>query len=401
ACLALWRCPRVGPATYRRVLEALHRPAAFLDPSGLEALPNCLPADAREPLRHPDSRAALIASAETDWLWSQRAGHAIIFEQQSCYPDALRPFADSPPILFTVGNPDVLMLPQVAVVGTRQPSKGGQINAAHFARGLVEQGMVITSGLALGVDAIAHEHALAAQGHTVAVLGNGLDRVYPKSHTDLARRIIEAGSVLVSEFPLGVAPHRKNFPRRNRIMCGLSFGVLVVEAALKSGSLITARIAADQGKDVFAVPGLISNVMVRGCHQLIREGAVLAESVSDILQILAPRFKHALQSDEASPCVDAVESSIARALSSETTSQEVCAASQKMTQASESDELSCLDTLNPLERSVYEVLDTSPLSMDHLVLRTRLTSQELLVQLMLLELKGLVRTVPGGYLRAA
>jgi len=180
----------------------------------------------------------------------------------------------------------VLERPQLAMVGSRRASRPGMDNAQRFARSLGGAGFVITSGLALGIDGAAHQGALDVGGLTVAVLGTGLQRIYPPRHLDLASRIVAGGGALISEFPLDSAPQSANFPRRNRIISGLSLGVLVVEASLSSGSLITARLAAEQGREVYAIPGSIHHPGARGCHQLIRQGATLVESIEDILQAL-------------------------------------------------------------------------------------------------------------------
>ena len=192
---------------------------------------------------------------------------------------------DPPPLLYAHGNIELLCMPQLAMVGSRNPSSSGRQTATDFARHLGAAGLVITSGLALGIDAASHQGALDAGAGTIAVTGTGLDRVYPASHRELARSIAASG-VLVSELPTGTPPLAENFPRRNRIISGLSLGTLVVEAAIRSGSLITARLAAEQGREVFAIPGSIHNPLARGCHRLIREGAKLVETASDVIDEL-------------------------------------------------------------------------------------------------------------------
>ncbi len=203
------------------------------------------------------------------------------------YPPLLMELRDAPDTLYAVGDPDTLHLPAIAIVGSRNPTSGGRDNAFHFARHLAATGFVIVSGLAEGIDAAAHEGALAVGGRTVAVLGHGLDQIYPASNGALAERILKDGA-LVSEYSVGTPPRRGHFPQRNRIISGLCLGTLVVEAARRSGSLITARTAGEQGREVFAIPGSIHNPMSRGCHQLIRQGARLVETADDILSELAP-----------------------------------------------------------------------------------------------------------------
>jgi DNA processing protein len=204
----------------------------------------------------------------------------------SIYPGLLAELVDAPPLLFIAGDPTLLEQPQLAMVGSRRASRPGLDTAQSFARSLAGGGFVITSGLALGIDGAAHQGALDANGKTVAVLGTGLQCLYPARHKALAAAIVEQGGALVSELPLDCPPQAGNFPRRNRIISGLSVGVLVVEASPSSGSLITARLAAEQGREVYAIPGSIHHPGARGCHQLIREGATLVESIEDILQAL-------------------------------------------------------------------------------------------------------------------
>lgn len=238
--------------------------------------------------------------------WAQQSGQAIVTWQDSAYPPLLKQIADPPLLLYVRGDVQLLSQPQLAIVGSRNASKTGRLIASDFAQYLASVGLVITSGLASGIDKAAHEGALAAlkadanqsSGTTIAVVATGLDRVYPATNRDLARQIAESGA-MISEYPLGTKPMAYHFPQRNRIISGLSLGTLVVEAALKSGSLITARTALEQDREVFAVPGSIHNPQVKGCHQLIRQGAKLVESGEDILEelsaILQPQLKVSVQ----------------------------------------------------------------------------------------------------------
>ncbi len=220
---------------------------------------------------------------EQDIEWCLMPNRGLLTWQDPKFPARLREIGGCPPALFFRGDPDLLALPQMAVVGSRTATPQGLETAEGFSAELSRRGLTITSGLALGVDAAAHRGALMAKGPTVAVCATGLDRVYPARHKALAEEIDRSG-LLISEFAPGTAPRAEHFPRRNRLISGLALGVLVVEAARNSGSLITARLAAEQGRDVFAIPGSIHNVMARGCHQLIRNGAKLVESVDDILE---------------------------------------------------------------------------------------------------------------------
>ena len=226
------------------------------------------------------------AEAERGLRWlAEGEQRFILCREDEYYPPLLHEIADPPPVLYGIGRPELLCLPSLAIIGARNPTAQGQANAAAFAKSLTALGTVVVSGLAAGIDAAAHEGALDAGGTTVAVLGTGADRVYPAQHHHLAHRIADRGA-LVSEFPLGTPPLPGNFPRRNRIISGLSRGCLVVEAALASGSLITARHAVAQNREVFAVPGSIHSPLAKGCHALIKQGAKLVESIDDIVQEL-------------------------------------------------------------------------------------------------------------------
>ncbi len=222
---------------------------------------------------------------DIEWLVEEDSHLVSILDD--AYPDLLREIPDPPALLYIKGNPTVLSLPQLAVVGSRNPTHGGIANAKAFAGTLVSAGLLVTSGMALGIDAAAHIGALDAGGNSIAVTGTGIDRIYPAGNHALAHRIVEHGA-LVSEYPLATPPLRENFPRRNRIISGLSLGVLVVEAALRSGSLITARLANEQGREVFSIPGSVHSPQSKGCHQLIRQGAKLVETATDIMEELGP-----------------------------------------------------------------------------------------------------------------
>ena len=228
---------------------------------------------------HAPDAAALAADRE--WIARDRIALLDAFDPR--YPPLLTHLRAAPALLYVRGDLETLRLPQLAIVGSRSPTLPARCHAMRFAAELSRQGLTITSGLALGIDAAGHEGALRAGGRTVAVLGSGLDRIYPAQHRQLAARIAASGA-LISEFPRGTAPLRMHFPQRNRIMSGLSLGTLVVEAARGSGSLITADFALEQGREVFAIPGSIHNPLTRGCHALIKSGAKLVESTRDIFE---------------------------------------------------------------------------------------------------------------------
>ncbi|MBC2653910.1 DNA-protecting protein DprA [Pseudomonas sp. MSSRFD41] len=282
ARLRLHGLPGLGPMRFKRLLQAfggaakaLSAPAAAWQSLGLPAA--CAEARRSATVRE-DARRALA------WIDGQ-ARHLLMWDQPG-YPALLAQLEDAPPLLFVAGDPTILESPQLALVGSRRASRPGLDTAAAFSRNLAAAGFVITSGLALGIDGAAHRAALEVGGRTVAVLGTGLENCYPQHHRELARAMVEQGSALVSEFALDTGPRPEHFPRRNRIISGLSLGVLVVEASVASGSLITARLAAEQGREVYAIPGSIHHPGARGCHQLIRDGAVLVESVQHILETL-------------------------------------------------------------------------------------------------------------------
>lgn len=300
AWLRLLLTPGVGPQTARRLLALCGLPQhIFRQPAVWQG--HVSAAQAAALLREPADLAALV---QTTWQWlhgpaGEGTARRILTLADSAYPSALLATDDPPLLLHAMGMAEVLTQDQpftslrcIALVGSRAPTAQGLQHAHQFGRALREAGCCIVSGLALGIDAAAHEGALAdAPSHTlatIAVVGTGLDRVYPARHHTLAQRIARQG-LLLSEFPLGTAALAHHFPKRNRIIAGLSQGTLVVEAALKSGSLITARLAAEQGREVFAIPGSIHAPQVRGCHALIRQGATLVETVHDILQELPPQ----------------------------------------------------------------------------------------------------------------
>ena len=297
AWLRLALTPGVGNAAARRLLARFGSAPAIFEHSVGE-LQSCVTLAQAAQLRHPPE--GLAQTVETTWQWlhagTPEIAHALITLGDPRYPESLLHIADPPLMLYAMGSVQWLhsstaWLPEhhsLAIVGSRNPTPQGADHAYQFAHHLAGQGWCIVSGMALGVDARAHEGALAASTPvttcpTVAVVGTGLDRVYPRQHQQLAHRVAQQGVVL-SEFPLGTPPIASNFPKRNRIISGLTRGTLVVEAALASGSLITARTAAEQGREVFAIPGSIHSPQARGCHALIRQGAKLVESAQDILE---------------------------------------------------------------------------------------------------------------------
>ncbi|TRX73827.1 DNA-processing protein DprA [Pseudomonas mangiferae] len=282
ARLRLHALPDFGPRRFRHLLTAFESASAALSAPAAAWRALGLPPGCAESRRAPEVRQRAAEAL----AWLEDARHHLLMWDAPDYPALLAELDDAPPLLFVAGNPAILDKPQLAIVGSRRASAPGLDNARRFARTLAEAGFVITSGLALGIDGAAHQGALDVAGETVAVLGTGLTRLYPPRHRELAARLVAEGGALISELPLDSPPHPSNFPRRNRLISGLSLGVLVVEASPSSGSLITARLAAEQGREVYAIPGSIHHPGARGCHQLIRDGATLVEGVEHILEAL-------------------------------------------------------------------------------------------------------------------
>lgn len=345
--------PGLGVAAWRRLLAVFGTPSAALGaPRG--QLVSCLGGKAQ-------LADGILVAAENpplkDIAWLQNApDRRALFLDQPGYPPQLAQIADPPLALLIEGDAGLLLAPQIAIVGSRNASPAGRETAFAMAAALADCGLLVTSGLAEGVDGAAHRGALAGNRATLAVLGTGTDRVYPRQHEALAGEIRQRGALL-SEQPVGTPPRSFNFPRRNRIISGLSLGVLVVEAGAQSGSLITARLAAEQGREVFAIPGGIHNPLARGCHALIREGAKLVETVSDILEELPP-LGRSLNLAPASPPAGG--------------------------------------QADPAANPILANLGDSPVSLDLLVARTGLTVTEVSTMLLTLQLDGLVTSLPGG-----
>ncbi|MEX2496165.1 MAG: DNA-processing protein DprA [Woeseia sp.] len=279
----------VGGDRLKELLERHGSASAIVDLGQRQLKKIGLSDAAQSAILHPDE-----AALARDLAWLAQNGNHIVHPQSPAWPALYREISDAPALLYLRGDPEVLHLPSLAIVGSRNPTRGGVLNAYEFARHLGAAGFCIVSGLAQGIDTAAHKGALDGGAKTVAFLGHGIDRVYPAANHELAHRIAASGALL-SEYPLGSPPRREHFPERNRLISGLSLGTLVVEAAKRSGSLISARLAAEQGREVFAIPGSIHNALSRGCHQLIRQGAKLVESADDIVSELAPIVAHLMQ----------------------------------------------------------------------------------------------------------
>lgn len=339
-------------------------------------------ASTRDLTRHglSDAAAAAIsrpdeAQIESSLQWLSQANHHLLCWDDDAYPVLLRRINSPPAALFIDGDPGSLWQPQIAVIGSRNPTAGGLDHARDFSSTLARQGMTITSGLASGIDSAAHTAALDAGAFTIAVNGTGLDQVYPNSSRAVAERIRSQGA-MISELPLGSPPRRQHFPSRNRIISGLSLAVLVIEAGMNSGTLITARKAAEQGRDVFALPGSLHNPMAKGCHRLIRDGARLVETAADILQ-------------ELGPIAAELQMEIRQRLDLSDADEESPAAG-KQTLLDDSD-----------YSAVWEVLGFDPKPVDVIIQQTGLRAREISSMLLMMELKGMVKKQGcGRYVRA-
>ncbi|WP_414931655.1 DNA-processing protein DprA [Vibrio europaeus] len=361
AWLSLNFTPRVGPKTFSRLL-AIDSPLNIVQSELPALLALGLSTQQANYLKNCAAK-----EVEQCFEWQQQsAQHNIITKQESTYPALLEQAVGSPPVLFVQGDLSCLSEPQIAMVGSRNASPEGLNTARSFARALVERGLTVTSGLALGVDGYAHDGALQGGGHTLAVLGSGLETIYPARHRELARRILDSGGALVSEFHPQAKPKADHFPRRNRIISGLSVGVLVVEAAEKSGSLITARYAIEQGRDVFAIPGSIHDSNARGCNLLIKQGACLVMRVQDI--------------------VDEIETLLRWSNSSKPPIQ-----NELFEEIDSKEEL-------PFPLLLANV-GSKAIPVDILANRTNIPVQDVMMQLLELELSGHVVAVSGGYIR--
>lgn len=342
AWLRLTLIPGIGGERQRKLLAAFGLPEAIFEAGRLAT--RAVVGERADLLFDTDPSEAIDQAI----TWASEPNRHILTLGDPDYPQSLLEIADPPNVLYVRGNPDLLKKPGLAIVGSRNATPQGRQTAELFAKILAEHGLCIISGLALGIDAAAHQGALAAQGKTVAVIGTGANRIYPARNKELAIAISEQGAI-VSEFPLGTPPVATNFPRRNRIISGLSRGVLVVEAAPESGSLITARLAGEQGREVFAIPGSIHSPVARGCHKLIQQGAKLVETAQDILEEFGTISRPGLPAQHPAT-----------------------------------------------ENALLYALGHDPCSLDELAERTGYGADHLLGELLTLELAGLIATLPGN-----
>lgn len=363
AALTLLALPKAGASAVTRLMDAA--------PSPLQVLR--LPRPRIEALGlRPETVGALVAlrgcpspQARRQCDWMQGAGIRLLDRSDAAYPPLLRQIARPPPFLFLQGSEAALTGPQIALVGSRKPTPAGREFAAELASGLVRYGLGITSGLAKGIDTAAHWGALAQGGRTVAVMGTGPDRIYPAANRDLSAKLLASGGALLTEYPPGTPPEAGHFPQRNRLISGLGLGVVVVEAALPSGSLSTATHAAEQGREVMAVPGPVRSPTSRGCHELLRNGAALIETPDDVIRALGDRFK-----PQPMPAAGHTPNPVAVPIS-----------------------------LDPQLQRVFAATSVLPGSVEELVSRTGLAAAEVAAAVVRLELAGLLETTPGGVAR--
>lgn len=357
--LALSFVPGLGPAKLLSLFKAYSCPADIFSASKHELSSLGLDSTAIAGIARPKQK-----DVEQAMAWAQRPDQHIITWHSRKYPSLLREIPGAPPLFYLRGKLDVLHSPQLAMVGSRNPTPTGRDTAHAFARDLSSAGLTITSGLAIGIDTASHEGALDAQGITIAVLGTGLEYIYPARNKGLAERICERGAI-ISEFPLKTLGQPANFPRRNRLISGLSTGVLVVEAALKSGSLITANYALEQGREVFAIPGSIHNPLARGCHAILRQGAKLTETSADILEELAPLV------------------------------------ASLNTQKSGAQQTFAFNGLDFDHQKLVKCIGFEVTTVDIIMQRSGLGADVITSMLPTLELFGMITSVPGGYIRIA
>lgn len=361
--LALWirlaQTPGVGPETARKLLAAFGLPEQIFS-SSFSALDKVVSQRVAHALLAPPSDVTLALIDKT-LDWSAQAGNHVVTLADDGYPPALLDIPDPPLMLYAKGRLALLSAAALAVVGSRNATAQGIANASQFSQALSQAGLTIISGMALGIDAAAHQGGMCGAGSTVAVIGTGADIVYPARNRSLAHQIADTGCI-VTEYPLGMPAIAANFPRRNRIISGLAHGVLVIEAALQSGSLITARMAGEQGRDVFAIPGSIHSPLSKGCHLLIKQGAKLVESAQDILEELHHFTPAPVADGAAAPPVDA-------------------------------------NPKNPLTSRLLAAMGFDPVDMDTLAQRSGFDIATVSTQLLTLELEGLVERLPDGAYR--
>lgn len=401
--LALHRLPGMGPVKLNGILTEIQ---TRLMQTMQSTLPSTL-CDFKE-IAFAKNDDCLLFPGKADWhgvdldlRWMENKNHHIITVFDEGYPKLLKEIHSAPPILFVAGDVPLLSMPQIAMVGSRNPTSTGRETACSFAKQLSEQGLCITSGLASGIDTAAHSGALRVGGKTIAVLANGLDKIYPAINQKLAQEIMEQGA-LVSEFPIGVSPKASHFPRRNRVISGLSMGTLVVEATLRSGSLITAKYALDQGREIFAIPGSIYSTQAQGCHALIRQGAKLVETPQDVLEEMESLLRYVSRANELGGMTLASSPQMGTLIDKDDSNFQ---GSKRKALSNIGDEgsqegLQDIGKGRGMERKVFDHIGFERTSLDTLVVRCGLTMTQVSSIILELELKGHIVSCVGGYVRA-
>lgn len=356
--IALTQSLKVSPSQFSKILHKFDGISSLFASNVQELELLGCPSGVLQAVKNPNWKQVDLALR-----WAEKIDHFILTWDDPLYPHLLKQTSNSPPVLYGLGTPQCLNNPQIAMVGSRSPTPEGLQMAENFASQLTQHLFTITSGLAYGIDQASHKGAVNAGGPTIAVIGSGLCHIYPPRQEKLIEKIIQTGGAIISEFPLSEKPQAYYFPQRNRIISGLSLGVLVVEAALKSGSLITAKLATEQGREVFAIPGSIYNSKVKGCHALIRQGAKLIEGIECILEELPPTLgalKEAIFDQKPSAVIK---------------------------------------TLDQEGEMLIECMGCEVASTDSLIVHSGLTPERVISKLLVLELQGEVIAVPGGYMR--
>jgi len=359
--ISLWRVSGVGAKYFQTLLSYFDDPAAVFKATSSSLKQAGISQNLADTIL--DSKGNDSAKPDLEWL-NAADNHHIITINCPEYPKLLKQTDSSPPLLYVHGELSIINDPQLAIVGSRNPTQSGMTSAYDFAKYLAQTGLCITSGLALGIDGSAHQGALDGNGPTIAIIATGIDRVYPAKHRDLAHKIVETGAI-ISEFPIGTQPRSGNFPRRNRIISGLAHGTLVVEAALKSGSLITARLASEQGREVFSIPGSIHNPLAKGCHQLIRQGAKLVETAQDILE-------------EMSAVIDLSD------------------VDQSILEQSSNTDTTETNNIESEHQILLDKMGYDPIPIDKLVVSTGFKAESIAAMLLILELQNQVSSNGGG-----
>ncbi|AKO45937.1 DNA-processing protein DprA [[Haemophilus] ducreyi] len=371
ALLKLLQIPQLGPQRIARLLNQIDF-AEFCQYSKTEL----------QQMGWNDKQIQCWFQPEMRWIdraitWAEQPNQRLVTLFDKDYPFLLQQISTAPLLLFVRGSVASLTLLQIAIVGSRDYSPYGEYWASYFTRELIEQGFAVTSGLAIGIDGFCHQQAVKQQAVTIAVLGSGLDQVYPARHKKLAEQIIANGGALVSEFFPDQPPLAEHFPRRNRIISGLSLGTLVVEATINSGSLITARYALEQGREVFALPNTAQNPYAAGCHQLIKEGAILTESIADILQAIQHQYRPS-----------------AKLVNANSVNNSPNIANQQLTIPLTD---KTLPDLTACQQQIMQNISFTPIAIDDLAKATDIAVEILLVELLGLELLGMIKQVCGGY----